>query len=203
MRKSGKVLPPLRRLRRLADEETDRAIRYADVSVGEILEGALALEPGRWSRADQMRVTAYLKTKAGSAIRCGLERDVDGDIAVDGRHDREGAFGRSFFARLVTNLGLVTNLQHRLVTEKPFSDQRCHQPHRCNQPFQTLYVEVAFQPCSYLFPIEVCFTPLVTPRLVTNAINRLKQLNKVMSPTSRRCVTNPLWAFLPGESGSK
>jgi putative DNA primase/helicase len=34
-----------------------------DVSVGEILEGALGIEPGRWTKADQMRIGAYLKMK--------------------------------------------------------------------------------------------------------------------------------------------
>jgi putative DNA primase/helicase len=34
-----------------------------NVSVGEILEGALGIEPARWTRADQMRVTAYLKAR--------------------------------------------------------------------------------------------------------------------------------------------
>jgi hypothetical protein len=32
------------------------------VSVGEILAQAIGIEPGRWSRADQMRVAAYLKS---------------------------------------------------------------------------------------------------------------------------------------------
>lgn len=31
------------------------------VSIGEMLRDAIKLEPGRWSRADQMRVSAYLK----------------------------------------------------------------------------------------------------------------------------------------------
>ena len=37
--------------------------RLTDVSVGEILEGALGIEPARWTKADQMRVGAYLKTR--------------------------------------------------------------------------------------------------------------------------------------------
>ena len=32
-----------------------------DVSVGEILKGAIGLPPERWTRAEQMRVTAWLK----------------------------------------------------------------------------------------------------------------------------------------------
>jgi len=45
------------------DEEVERAAPLADVSVGDILEGALGIEPARWTRADQMRVTAYLKAR--------------------------------------------------------------------------------------------------------------------------------------------
>jgi putative DNA primase/helicase len=43
------------------DEEVERDAPLSDVSVGEILQHAIGIEPGRWSRADQMRVTAYLK----------------------------------------------------------------------------------------------------------------------------------------------
>lgn len=32
-----------------------------DVSVGEILDEAIGLEPGRWTRGDQMRMSAYLR----------------------------------------------------------------------------------------------------------------------------------------------
>jgi putative DNA primase/helicase len=45
------------------DEEVERASPMTDVSVGEILEGALGIEPGRWTKADQMRIGAYLKMK--------------------------------------------------------------------------------------------------------------------------------------------
>jgi predicted P-loop ATPase len=48
------------------DEEVERAAPLADVSVGEILEQAIGVEPGRWSRADQMRVTAWLKANGWS-----------------------------------------------------------------------------------------------------------------------------------------
>lgn len=44
------------------DEEAQRANPITDVSVGEILEMALGIEPSRWTKADQMRVGAYLKT---------------------------------------------------------------------------------------------------------------------------------------------
>jgi predicted P-loop ATPase len=45
------------------DEEVERPAPLTDVSVGEILEGALGIEPARWTKADQMRVGAYLKTR--------------------------------------------------------------------------------------------------------------------------------------------
>lgn len=45
------------------EEEVERPTPLADVSVGEILEGALGIEPARWTKADQMRVGAYLKTR--------------------------------------------------------------------------------------------------------------------------------------------
>ena len=45
------------------DEEVERASPLTDISVGEILEYALGIEPARWTRADQMRVGAYLKTR--------------------------------------------------------------------------------------------------------------------------------------------
>jgi putative DNA primase/helicase len=45
------------------DEEVERPSTLTDVSVGEILEQALGIEPARWTRADQMRVSAYLKTR--------------------------------------------------------------------------------------------------------------------------------------------
>jgi putative DNA primase/helicase len=45
------------------EQETERPTPLNDVSVGEILEGALGIEPARWTRNDQMRVTAYLKAK--------------------------------------------------------------------------------------------------------------------------------------------
>jgi putative DNA primase/helicase len=59
------------------DEEVERASPLADVSVGEILEGALGIEPARWTRADQMRVTAYLKTYGWQRYqaRIGVRRD--------------------------------------------------------------------------------------------------------------------------------
>ena len=45
------------------DEQVERSGPLIDVSVGEILEGALGIEAARWTKADQMRVGAYLKTR--------------------------------------------------------------------------------------------------------------------------------------------
>ena len=42
-------------------KEIERASPLTDASVGEILEDALGIEPARWTKADQMRVGAYLK----------------------------------------------------------------------------------------------------------------------------------------------
>ena len=47
------------------DEEFERASPLTDVSVGEVLEGALGIEPAHWTKTDQMRVGAYLKTRQG------------------------------------------------------------------------------------------------------------------------------------------
>ena len=45
------------------DEEFERVEPIRDVSVGEILEGALAIEPAKWTKLDQMRVGAWLKSR--------------------------------------------------------------------------------------------------------------------------------------------
>lgn len=45
------------------DEEVLRSEPLNDVSVGEILEQALRIEPARWTRNDQMRVSKYLKAR--------------------------------------------------------------------------------------------------------------------------------------------
>ncbi len=42
-------------------ESVRRPKPLADVSVGEILEEAIGIEPARWTRGEQMRVSAYLK----------------------------------------------------------------------------------------------------------------------------------------------
>ncbi|TAN59443.1 MAG: P-loop ATPase [Magnetospirillum sp.] len=46
------------------EEEVEREQPLTDVSVGDILQHAISIEPGRWTRGDQMRVTAYLKARS-------------------------------------------------------------------------------------------------------------------------------------------
>ncbi len=45
------------------NEEMERSEPITDVSVGEILEGALGIEPAKWTKVDQMRVGAWLKSR--------------------------------------------------------------------------------------------------------------------------------------------
>ncbi|MCB1379848.1 MAG: toprim domain-containing protein [Alphaproteobacteria bacterium] len=42
--------------------EVERSQAICDVAVGDILQHAIGIEPGRWTRADQMRIAAYLRT---------------------------------------------------------------------------------------------------------------------------------------------
>ncbi len=51
------------------DEEFERAEPIRDVSVGEILEGALGIEPAKWTKIDQMRVGAWLKSRQWERYR--------------------------------------------------------------------------------------------------------------------------------------
>lgn len=60
-------------------ESVLRAKPLIDVSVGEILEKAIGLEPARWSRGDQMRVSAYLKANGWERYR---RRDEGGREAL-------------------------------------------------------------------------------------------------------------------------
>jgi predicted P-loop ATPase len=53
------------------DEEFERADPIRDVSVGEILEGALGIEPAKWTKGDQMRVGAWLKSRDWERYRSG------------------------------------------------------------------------------------------------------------------------------------
>ncbi len=50
-------------------ESVQRPEPLKDVSVGEILEEAIGLEPARWTRGDQMRVSAYLKANGWERYR--------------------------------------------------------------------------------------------------------------------------------------
>jgi putative DNA primase/helicase len=50
--------------------ETERTTPLTDVSVGEVLEHALGIEPARWTKADQMRVGAYLKSRNWGRYQC-------------------------------------------------------------------------------------------------------------------------------------
>lgn len=50
-------------------EERERPQPIRDVSVGEILQGALGIEPGKWNKGDQMRVGAYLKSRQWERYR--------------------------------------------------------------------------------------------------------------------------------------
>ena len=59
-----------------------------DVSVGEILEEAIGLEPARWTRGDQMRVSAYLKANGWERYR---RRDEGGREAPREWRYRQGA----------------------------------------------------------------------------------------------------------------
>ena len=50
-------------------ESVPRPEPLTDVSVGEILEEAIGMEPARWTRGDQMRVSAYLKANGWERYR--------------------------------------------------------------------------------------------------------------------------------------
>ena len=60
-------------------ESTPRPRALTDVSVGDILEEAIGLEPARWTRGDQMRVSAYLKANGWERYR---RRDEGGREAT-------------------------------------------------------------------------------------------------------------------------
>ena len=66
------VLRPARHRERAAARR-----RSTDVSIGEILEQAIGIEPARWTRGDQMRVSAYLKKNGWKRYR--TPRGAGGD----------------------------------------------------------------------------------------------------------------------------
>ena len=49
--------------------EAERSTPVVDVSVGEILHQAIGIEPGKWTRNDQMRVGAYLRMQGWTRYR--------------------------------------------------------------------------------------------------------------------------------------
>jgi predicted P-loop ATPase len=65
------------------DEEVPRPSPLTDAAIGEILREAIGLDPAKWTRADQMRVSAYLK-------RNGWER-----YRVQAAGAREWRYGRA------------------------------------------------------------------------------------------------------------
>jgi predicted P-loop ATPase len=69
-------------------ESVPRPETLKDVSVGEILEEAIGLEPARWTRGDQMRVSAYLKANGWERYR---RRDEGGREAPREWRYRKGA----------------------------------------------------------------------------------------------------------------
>jgi predicted P-loop ATPase len=58
-------------------EDLERARPLTDVSVGEILAAALGIEPGRWTRGDEMRVTVYLKAKGWERYKARIGARAD------------------------------------------------------------------------------------------------------------------------------
>jgi hypothetical protein len=54
------------------DEEIEESVPIRDVSVGEILEGALGIEPAKWTKSDQMRVGAWLKSRNWERYQCRI-----------------------------------------------------------------------------------------------------------------------------------
>lgn len=52
------------------DEEVARPTPLTDVDIGEILGKAIGLDPAKWTRADQMRVSSYLKRNGWERYQC-------------------------------------------------------------------------------------------------------------------------------------
>ena len=63
------------------DQYVPRRTPLTDVSIGEVLEQALGIEPAKWNRAEQMRVSSFLKSrkweryKASGSARDGAARE--------------------------------------------------------------------------------------------------------------------------------
>jgi predicted P-loop ATPase len=52
------------------EEEIERLETIHDLSVGEILEGAIGIEAAKWTKPDQMRVGAWLKSRNWERYQC-------------------------------------------------------------------------------------------------------------------------------------
>ena len=59
--------------------EVERSTPVVDVSVGEILCHAIGIEPGKWTRNDQMRVSAFLKSKGWERYQVSIGKKRDDD----------------------------------------------------------------------------------------------------------------------------
>ncbi|WP_096703323.1 VapE domain-containing protein [Magnetospirillum sp. 15-1] len=51
------------------DVEVARSEPLTDLSIGEVLQNAIGIEPAKWTKSDQMRVGAYLKTRGWERYR--------------------------------------------------------------------------------------------------------------------------------------
>jgi predicted P-loop ATPase len=51
------------------DEFVPRAQPLTDVSIGEVLEQALGIEPAKWTKGDQMRVGAFFRARSWQKYR--------------------------------------------------------------------------------------------------------------------------------------
>ena len=56
------------------DVEVARSEPLTDLSIGEVLQNAIGIESAKWTKSDQMRVGAYLKTRGWERYRNGTNR---------------------------------------------------------------------------------------------------------------------------------
>ncbi|MCA3371715.1 MAG: toprim domain-containing protein [Roseomonas sp.] len=75
------------------DHYVPRQEPLRDVSVGEVLEQALRIEPAKWTRADQMRVSSLLKAKKWERYRA--INSSNEDVSREWRYRAPQAGGRS------------------------------------------------------------------------------------------------------------
>jgi len=63
------------------DRHVPRSQPLTDISVGEVLEKALGIEPAKWTKGDQMRVGNFFKAKkwerykTKGSVKDGVERE--------------------------------------------------------------------------------------------------------------------------------